>query len=230
MNLAWEVALRAIEQEMDARDLHYKPDCNGSPYRETAFQDINLSRLMSQEVEINPLYRFTHIFGFLFDINLREWPELREMMFDVYMHYQSQMDLRRGLTKSEYYIRAILKDILNGVYGTAAAEAIILFENEDVKNILYGMLRRFQEQDPIEIFRQVVRSIYPRAVIYRNADVYREILMYLPIEKSDQEQRKIEFLISMFLDINYTVYVFWTYHFGVIGIDETLKFGEMVMF
>jgi len=230
MNTAWEVALRAIEQEMDARELRYIPDRNGSPYRETAFQDINLTRLMSETVEINPLYRFAHIFGALFDINLEEWPELREMMFDAYMHYQNQLDLRSGLTKSEYYIRAILKDILNGVYGSVAASAIILFENKQVKSILYGMLRLFQEQDSIEIFRQVVRALYPRAVIYRNADVYREILMYLPIEKSKTEQKKLEFLINMFLDINYTVFVFWMYHFGVIGIDETLKFGEMVIF
>ena len=230
MNLAWEVILRAMEQGQDPHEIQFQPEFHGSPYREASFEALNRTELMEREVNINPLYRFSHIFGTLLDINEAQYPKLREMFFDVFMHYQSQLDLRQGLTKSEYYARAVLRDILSGVYGTKAAEAVTLFTNKEAKNILYGMLNLFKCGTSMELFRKITRTIYPRAMVYRNNDIYREILLYIPRMKSSVDEGKIGFLISMFLDINYTVYTFWSRHFGVIGLDGTLEFGKMLIF
>lgn len=230
MNTAWEVALKAKEQAIDPQRLKYIPNCNGNPYRETGFVDLNIKELDEKEVEINPLYRFTHIFAELLDVNLTEFAQSREMLFDVYLHYQTQLDLRSGLTKSEYYVRAILKDLLNDVYGEEAALAITLFTNRQVKELLYGMIELFSCNTSVSLFQKVIRAVYPTAVVYRNNDVYRELLIYLPMEKSDVEERKLDFLIGMFLDINYTVYAFWGRHFGIIGYDLTLQFDKMLLF
>lgn len=230
MNTAWEVALKAKEQGIDPQQLKYVPNCNGNPYRETGFVDLNMRELDEKEVVINPLYRFTHIFAELLDMNLTELAQSREMLFDVFLHYQTQLDLRSGLTKSEYYVRAILKDILNGVYGEEAADAIVLFSNRQAKGLLYAMLELFICNTSVALFQKVIRAVYPKAVVYRNNDEYRELLIYLPMKKSDKEQRKLDFLISMFLDINYTVYTFWGRHFGIIGYDLTLQFEKMLLF
>ena len=210
---------------------------NGSPYRETAFEDWNLSELeqtgtdsASTTVKINPLYRFSSLFGLLFDINENEYPELRELSFDVFMHYQSQLDLRQGLTKKEYYLRAILKDILAGAYGEKASKTIILFTNQEAKALLYGMFSLFRCGISMELFSQTIRAIYPKARVYRNNNVYRELLLYLPLDKQETEVQKLDFIISMFLSINYTVHTFWGHHFGVIDMDETLRFDEMLLF
>lgn len=230
MNTAWEVSLKAKEQGLDPQILRYIPNCNSGPYRETGFIDLNIRELGESEVEINPLYRFTHIFGELLDVNLTEMPEARELLFDVFMHYQTQLDLRSGLTKSEYYIRAVLKDILGTVYGEKAADAITLFPNDGVKKILYGMLEMFQCGTSVGLFQKIIRAVYPNAVVYSNSDIFRELLIYLPLEKTEDEQSKLDFLITMFLDINYTVFTFWGKHFGIIGYDLTLQFDKMLLF
>lgn len=181
MNTAWEVVLQAKEQGIDPQILKFSPNCNSGPYRETGFTDLNIQELGETAVEINPLYRFTHIFAELLDVNLEELPKARELLFDVFLHYQTQLDLRSGLTKSEYYIRAVLKDLLAGIYGEAVAKAI-------------------------------------------------RLLIYIPMLKRETEQSKLHFLVSMFLEINYTVYSFWGHHFGIIGLDETLEYDKMVLF
>jgi len=222
--------LRAMEQGLDPHGFRFQPDMKGSPYRETVFSDMNLAEVTDAEIGINPLYRFAHIFGPIFDLNEDRYPELREMLLDVFMHYQSQLDLRQGLTKSEYYIRAILRDLLSGAYGPKAEEMIKVFPNAEAKRVLYGMLVLFRAGSSTELFCQVIRSIYPRGIAYRNNDVYREILLYLPQQKNAADEKKLDFLISMFLDMNYTVYTFWGHHFGVIDLDETLVFDEMLLF
>jgi len=232
MNQAWEVVLGAMNQGIDPHKIHFTPDMYGSPYRETAFKDWNLSDLDSDAttVGINPLYRFSPLFGLLFDINEREYLELRELCFDVFMHYQNQLDLRQGLTKGEYHLRAILKDILAGVYGAKASETIMLFTNQEAKSLLYGMFSLFRCGISIDLFNQTMREIYPKARVYRNNNVYRELLVYLPIDKNDTEVQKLDFIISMFLSINYTIHAFWGHHFGIIDVDETLEFDEMLLF
>jgi len=230
MNQAWEVILRALEEGIDPRTLRFQPDFNSSPYRETAFADMNITEVTEPQVGLNPLYRFTHIFGSVFDVNETRYDQLREMLLDVFFHYQSQLDLRAGLTKSEYYIRAILKDLLAGVYGEKAVAAIELFSNAEAKKVLHGMLALFQSGGSMELFQQVVCAVYPRTIVYRNNGIYREILIYLPQKKNSVDAQKLDFLTSMFLDINYTIYIFWGHHFGVIDLDETLAFDEMVIF
>jgi len=233
MNQTWEVVLGAMSQGIDPHKIHFAPDMHGSPYRETAFEHWNQSELDSTgsiTVGINPLYRFSSLFGLLFDINEREYPELRELCFDVFMHYQSQLDLRQGLTKKEYHLRAILKDILSGAYGAKASETIMLFTNQEAKALLHGMFSLFKCGISIELFNQTIRAVYPNARVYRNNNVYRELLVYVPIDKHETEVQKLDLIISMFLSINYTVYIFWGHHFGIIDVDETLEFDEMLLF
>ena len=230
MNLAWEVKLRALEQGSDPHKLRFTPVLDGNPYREASFEELNLAELSEQTVGINPLYRFSNIFGTLLDINETRYPQLREMIFDVFMHYQSQLDLRQGLTKDEYYIRAILRDMLSGAYGTKAADTLELFTSIGAKSVLYGILCLLRCGTSMELFRQVIRSVYPKALVYRNNDIYREILIYMPMQKNDEDERKLELLANMFLDINYTVFSFWGKHFGVIDLDETMAFEKMLLF
>ena len=73
-----------------------------------------------------------------------------------------------------------MRDILSRAYGDDAAETIMLFSNTEVKNVLYGMLTLFECGSSMELFRKMVRAVYPKAMVYRNNDTYREILVYCP--------------------------------------------------
>jgi len=230
MNMIWDVMLSALSQGIPSEQLHFVVDSSPSPYLEVAFEEMNADSLYDNTIEVNPLYRFTGIFAKALDINVESYAKLREILLDAFIHHQSRLDLRSGLTKSEFYVRAILKDILGGAYGKKAAENAQLFTNLEMKSILYGMLDLFKSGASLELFRKIMRSIYPDVLIYLNKGIYREILLYMPQDKTESELKKLDFLVSMFLSINYTVFVFWKHHFGVIGINESLYYDDMLIF
>jgi hypothetical protein len=230
MKFVWEVLITALGQGVSREDLRFRPDINGSPYFETAFEDLNAETLWDATVEVNPLSRFAHVLSKLFDPDLEAYKATRELLFDAFMHYQGQLDLRQGFTKSEYYIRSILRDLLSGTYGESHGENCKLFTNEQMKNILRCLLTLHKTGTSLELFRKALRPVYPQTLIYRNNNAYREILIYIPWEKNGEDMRKLDFIVSMFLDINYTVYVFWKHHFGIIGVDETLEYGDSLIF
>ena len=42
-------------------------------------------------------------------------------------------------------------------------------------------------------------------------------------------ERRILFLVDTFLDVRYRVEIFYEYHFGIIGIEETMKIDEIAI-
>lgn len=230
MNYLWEVALRSDDCEIPRENLRYIPAKSCSPYMEVSFVDLNTQVPDEREIEANPLYRFAAVFGTLFDINLTACPKTRAVLFDICMQYIIQIDLRQGLTKSEYYLRYILKDILNGVYGVEAAQAISLFTPKERRSILTCMLTLYRCSVSVTLFRKVMRALYPESIVYVNNDLFREILIYIGIKETVDERKKIDFILSVFLQVNYTTHLFWEHHFGIIDVEETMLLDDMVLF
>ena len=44
------------------------------------------------------------------------------------------------------------------------------------------------------------------------------------------EQQKVDFLINVFLPLNFTTHLFWERHFGIVDVDVTMELDEMVLF
>jgi len=72
--------------------------------------------------------------------------------------------------------------------------------------------------------------LYPRVFIYENNEKQYELLVYLGKEETEKERERAEFLKEMFLPVQEKVYFFYENHFGIIGVDETMVIGEMVVF
>ena len=50
------------------------------------------------------------------------------------------------------------------------------------------------------------------------------------MKKTEEEQKRLEFLQGLFLSVDISMCLFWEHHFGIIGIDETMVMGDMVVF
>lgn len=133
MNYAWEVALQAEKAGMRRDELRFVEATVPNPYIEVAMIDVNLQVPEENRIEINPLYRFENIFGKLFDKNIEEMAQTRELFFDICMHYIIQLDLREGLTKEDYYCDMVAEDIKKGRYGKQARICFRLFSKVDQK-------------------------------------------------------------------------------------------------
>jgi len=201
-----------------------------SPYMEVSLIDLNLEAPEENRIEINPLYRFEDVFGRLFDRNVEDMEQTREIFFDVCLHYMTQLDLREGLSKEDYYCSLLAADFKRENYGISAKERFELFDMMQQKELLRSLLQLFRTGNYLEEFRKVVTRLYPHAIIYENNETVQELLVYLGVKETDKERGKAAFLIDAFLPLKEKVYVYYEHHFGIIDVDETMKMDEMMIF
>jgi len=230
MNYVWEAVLLADREKIPREKLQFVPVDDGSPYAEVVREILNANTLDDTIVEINPLYRFAGVFADVFDRNVEGYEQTRELLFRVFMQYMVQLDLRQGLSRQEYAIGFLLKDILHGVCGSDAAQAIGYFEKEKLRQLLRLILKLYQCGSSLYLFKEVMRYLYPDSLVYASNDEVRQLLIYIGVKETQEERTKIEFLQGMFLPINYQVFLFWEYHFGIIDVEETLELDNMVLF
>lgn len=230
MQYLWEVALRADEDGVEREALQYVPAKVFSPYIEVSFVDLNVERIEERVVEANPLYRFADIFGEVLDINLIASRRSRELLFDVCMQYMIQLDLRQGMTRDAYYLRFILRDILDGAYGEEAARAVRLFDARELRSVLSCLLTLNRCGGALALFRRAMRTVYPGSLVYLSNEIFRELLIYIGKKETEKERGKVDFLLRFFLSPDYTAHLFWEHHFGIIDIEETMELGEMELF
>ena len=145
MNYIWEILLKADKQNIPRKNLKFVQAEICSPYMEIAFNELNSTSLPENNViEINESYRFYEIFKDLFNINNQESKELRKVLLDILLHYLGEVDLKRGLCKTEFYKHFLFKDILNKVFGEKLANNICYFEKDELDALLNGLITLYK--------------------------------------------------------------------------------------
>lgn len=233
MNYAWEAALAADDSGILREDIRFIPECGSSPYMEIVQENINGQGIENPEIKLNPLYRFAREFCAVFDANLEGLEKTREIFFDSFMHYIVQADLRQGMSKQEYAMNGFLCDFAEGVCGSQAAEAVRQLRQlgkDKLNSILRLVVKLYQCGSSVYLFNKAVMCIYPKAFIYTHNEREVEVLVYLGMKKSEEEEKRLEFLQGIFLPVNVSMRLFWEHHFGIMGIDETMVVGEMVVY
>jgi len=229
MNLAWEAALCADKSGFDREDIRYVPSKNSSPYVEVILDNLNATALTQPEVEINPLYRFSHLFADMFDINLSEYQKSRELFFDIFIHYIVQLDLRQGLSRKQYQLRYILRDFLADVCEINSEPVILRMKTEHVAVLLRLVWKLYRCGSSIMLFKEMMKVIYPSSIIYESREKANQLLIYIGEKETEESRAQMELLQAVFLPIHKQVHLFWEHHFGIIGIDETMILDEMVI-
>lgn len=229
MNYVWEVVLKAEEKGFDRNELHFIPAENPSPYVEISFAELNTMDLEDKQVEVNPLYRFSNVFGELFSPDNRQYIKLRDIFLDVFLHYIAETDLLSGMHKQEYYFKFLKEDLLDGVFGEKAAEAMELFDNRERRLIVTSLLGLYRSGYYEEIFRQLVRELYENSIIYAGCDKAETIYLYVGKPETEEERKRIAFLKDTFLPLNEDISVFYDRHFGIMDVEETMQMDKILL-
>lgn len=230
MNYTWEAVLAADKQNIDREKLRFRPVGDGSPYTEIIRENLNESGLEQVEIGVNPLYRFSGEFEELFNPNINGMEKVREIFFDISMHYFSLLDLRQGMDKQEYAITFLFREILAGIYGEEAREAIKHIPKDKLRHLLRLILKLYRCGTSVQLFREVMRYLYPDSFVYVQQEEIERILIYIGTRKTHKEEQKMDFLQSVFLPMSTQIFLFWEYHFGIIDIEETMELDNMVLF
>lgn len=229
MNYIWEAVLSAKKQGIGTNELCYKQAVNPSPYLEVSFCDLNMQDIPEKEIEINPLYRFSEVFGRLLDKNTKEFLKTREILLDAAFHYLAHTDLRMGIHKQECYVDFLLEELGNGTFGIKAKQALGLFDESKKREIAFALMDVYQSGNAMEILKKLLRRLYRQSVVYGSQDQANTILIYFGVPRTEQEQAKAEFLTDTFLPVGTAVQMFFIEHFGIMDVDETMVLEHILL-
>jgi hypothetical protein len=236
VNFIWDIVLQAEAQGLGKADLLFRQAKDYSPYCEQAFPCINQSWLDGTTVEINALYRFSHIFQELLHPELLARPENRDLaecaacFFDVVMHLLSEIDLKHGLTKRECFVRQLRRELLDGVYGREAAAAAAVMDRKLQFCLTNELLTQIQTGSSLRIFRRAVRITFAGSLIYQSNYNGKELLLYLGEKETKEKAQIIKFLLDLFLPFGFSARLFWEHHFGIIGVDAVMQPDAIALF
>ena len=229
MTYIWEVLLRADEQDFPRDKIRFTQTKTPSPYMEVAYEELNREHLDEAPVEINAYYRFSAIFDHVL-VGLKEYPEFRDYLYDILMHYLAEINMREGLCRNEYHGLFLRGDVKAGRFGRQFREVFVTFERHHVRFVIESMVRLYGLGPSVTLFRSVMRQIYPKSIIYLDSVERRELLVYVGRKETPGLRRQVEFLVSLFVPFDYVTHLFWDLHFGIVGVNETLELDEFVVY
>lgn len=230
MNYLWEILLQAKAQGVEESEVSFCPARSYSPYMELSEECLNITQLLEPyTVEINPNYRFHQIFKELFHPKVTDYPALRMGLFQLLIHQLGENDIRMGMTKEEYYKKFLGEAFIRGDYGEENKRAFVLFQGREREILLEGLLTLYREEDSLELFRRVMTALISNCIVYANNDNPYEILVYIGMRKSEILECKVRFVLKHFVNIRYRVELYYEYHFGIIGMEETMQVNEIAI-
>ena len=227
----WYSLHKLMSKNKGAEKIYFKVSSKISPYMELNMQDINYEGIEKDYVlEANPFYRFTHIFNEFMDPNLQIGSKLKGEMTNILLHMLGNLDLQDGLNKRIILNRIIIRELEEGRYGEEIQEYFGILNRWEKIIIADGIQDKYKYEREWEIFKKVMSKIYKDSIIYDSIDEQEKIIIYIN-EKKTPENKKKEFLIEkLFMPLGLKSRCFWGAHFPVLGVDEVMKIGEMVIF
>jgi len=229
MRYIWELLIQAKAQGIDPQQIVYLIPKQFSPYLEVNFENLNQAELPT-EIEVNPYYRFNEIFKDYFHPENTEDVSIRQVLFDLILHYLADIDIYRGMTKREYQIQFVLKDIENGLFGVEAKDCLTCLTFTERKLVGNYLLQLYHMQEEIYLFEEAVKQWFNHATVYANTRESDKIFLYLAEKESVNLLKKIKLLSILFLPFKYELEIYWQYLFGIIAVDETMGIDQMVIY
>ena len=229
MQYIWEVVLAARKNGRKETDLEYREAAVRSPYMEVSFCELNAEAIEQTVVEVNPFYRFFDLFCGILDINQTEYEKTREIFVDAVFHYLAMTDVRIGMSKSDYYFRFLLEELESGQFGHPAEAAMRLFSSYEKRYLVLAFLDVLHSHNQFEVFQRLFRIIYRDSIIYSSQDCANELYIYVGKSKTQDEEKRVRFLLDTFLPIGMRTEIFYIDHFGILDVDETMALDQILL-
>lgn len=234
MNYIWELILKAMMQDIDRQSIHFHVlGKKTSPYMEMSLSSFiheeTLTEDLYSQVDINPYIRFAEIFfkwisptdNGQFNI----YPEFDGKLVDIIIHYLADTDLRAGMTRREFYIKFVEKDIENGVFGNS--EDFKLFSPPEKRRISSEILNLYMTGNYEDCAERSLQEILPYVQIIGRAD--EEIIFYCRVKENEKIQKKVNFIKKLFMPVNINVEIHWEYTYGVIDEPNAIKNEQFLL-
>lgn len=229
MRYLWEALLAAKVEQIPEERLRFVHAPLGSGYMELSLPCLNQTWLeaggptQAARIEVNTYYRFYDVFYEMFPPDPPDFPALRESLTNLSLHMLAENDIRRGMTREDYYKRLLAKEIMAGGFGETARGVFQDMDREEQELLLGGWLGSFRAGNALPVFLDMIHGLVADSIVYHSNAYPDEVLIYTGLRQERRLEQRIRFLADTFLDIRYRVEIFYEYHFGIIGVEETMR-------
>ena len=230
MNYMWEALLYGEEHGLTKNSIRFVPSGISNPYREVFFTNVNKPIISENPIEVNAYYRYSSVFGPLLTEDIERYSEFQHVLFDILAHYLSELDLRSGYSRIYYYIRFLCNDISSGLFGQENAERINYFSRSEKQLVSAGLLHLYQVGTSTRLVASLLRELYPSSAVYLDAISVIQLLIYIGKKEDKKLTEQLATICYLFIPADYSVKLFWEIHFGLIGVDETMEIGSIMMY
>lgn len=227
MNYIWDILIRAKELGREETDLFFAQAKDCSPWYEQSFSCLNETE-PGGIIEVNTLYRFASIFQSL----LHETPRsiLSAYLLDASLHLLANRELLSGIRADDFYVQKLLQEFLRGNFGEKAARVCGTLSRERRRKLAFLLLAQYRTGSSLPVFRKAVTAFFPDALLYQVKDTPQTLLLYLGQRKSEALEMQVRLIADLFLPIQYHLRIFWHDHFGVLGIDATMRLEQIELY
>lgn len=196
-----------------------------SPYCEASKNSIKEERGITY-LSVNGFYRYSAIMEPLF-AKRGVSEEHKGWLYDIYMHYLTILEWRRGINCQEYEINKVRKELEAGKYGESIAETYELLPREDKYYIAHMLYQQQKTRESIIKFSDVLVAVLNNGIVYKNQNQEKQVLFYINSKENIKENKIIDMICELFLPLGYELRVFRETHFGVFGEEQTMRIDEI---
>ncbi|WP_314395654.1 hypothetical protein [Leptotrichia shahii] len=200
-----------------------------SSYMELNDGKLNAIEIDKNEIEVNPYVRFNSIFNSLNDYLIEEEEILEKAINNIMFHLLAEVDLQEGINYKYVILKKYIELMENGYFGEFVKNNIKYFSKTEKMKIARYLKVSYETDDSLYVFCKILKIIFKDSIFYRYRYEKKKYLFYINAKKNKANKRKVKVLAELFLPMEYFPKVMWEYHIGVIGVEETLKIGEMLI-
>lgn len=229
MNYIFEILLKHVEEGKKYHTVSFKPAREYSAYLELARTFLNdLSIEEGDCVEINPYFRYHEVFKNLFVEEKNR--EKKEILMDLLLHISFECERYAGVYHERFYIEFIREECEQGNFGTYVQAVWNTLSLKEQRGIAKGILDAYFSGDFLDVLKEQVCCLFPKANIYLHNYQKKEILIYTAVKRTMERQDRINAICQLFLPLTYQVQIYWKNHFGIIDIKETMYLDQLELY
>lgn len=149
-------------------------------------------------------------------------PEIENVLF----HCLAALDLLHGIDSRQVKADALERNILNGAFGTYEAAHWNELSRHDQRVILYTLTEKYESETAKDFFFQAVQKLFDRvSLIYEKSD--KIYYLYISSNKTDYRDTLMSIVTQLFWSIQCKLQIIWRYHYGIIGVEDTMRISEI---
>lgn len=180
-------------------------------------------------VEWNGFYRYGDILRALYAIEGTQDSVCR-IIYDCLLHLLVRLEVRNGVTRSEFRLRRKWDMLAEGQYGEHVRSCFRKMDASGKYLTAYYLSRQEQTGESVALFAKALISILEDGVIYKNDRNPKELLLYMGREQDTRDKLVIELCCELFLPFMYSLRVFYDTSFGIVDDKDCMEFGKIEIF